>query len=602
MAESKPRDISSFQEELKELSSRFEILEIVDDSTRTKIVSGKPQKFRYYIIKFLDRDSNTIFTTNWSGFKNRIKKNPSHRFKSDAHKSTFTMSKVDSANARLKKYPHIEALSFDGETYHLIDKRTGSTFSYQCISQLLKYLEKNPEKLFKGGSLLEEWQNRVKLLGSSLQVKEILEIDDRDGRVKRLLIENQSGKQFPLRTTTLVGTLARNSSHLFPKAASDWDPNDVRGSIERRIKSLGAHHLSLISYRKVKSATKYRVKIHDSRFDMEFEYNLWSMVRLLSMNPEYEFCPGAESLKQKSIRNNSWKLLNGLPMSEVATKYNISETYVHKLFNIYGQDLGTILESYTHDKSSLETNISVLLTELRVEFIQNKKFAEYFPDFRIPSHKLIVECDGLYWHSERFYGKQYHKKKMEIFNQEGYRLIAFREDDFLRPDVIESLVKNALGMSISVGARKLSFCEVDSEFFVRNHLMGCGSKKTGIGLERNGEPLIGATFRQVAQDHWEIDRLCTKIGHQVPGGLSRILNKFMIEYQPKSITSFVDLRHGTGRSLEALGFQRVSMHVGFRWTKGSISEGRRAYLGSSGYEAGFQKIYDYGQAKYVKTI
>lgn len=51
-------------------------------------------------------------------------------------------------------------------------------------------------------------------------------------------------------------------------------------------------------------------------------------------------------------------------------------------------------------KTSIETAVEVILNELNVKYIFQKRMGPYFIDFYIPSMKLALECDGTYWHSK----------------------------------------------------------------------------------------------------------------------------------------------------------------------------------------------------------
>jgi len=70
-------------------------------------------------------------------------------------------------------------------------------------------------------------------------------------------------------------------------------------------------------------------------------------------------------------------------------------------------------------------------------------------DIIIPEHKIAIEFNGLYWHSENN-GKDrhYHKNKTDLCKKEGYRLIHIFEDDWLyNKKKIKKYIKHLLGKS-----------------------------------------------------------------------------------------------------------------------------------------------------------
>ena len=142
------------------------------------------------------------------------------------------------------------------------------------------------------------------------------------------------------------------------------------------------------------------------------------------------------------------------------------------------------------------------------------------------------------------------------------------------------------------------------EFLQNNHLMGpsFGTQAWGLYIDRELAAL--ATFKKRGHQ-LELNRFCNKLNTVVVGGLSKLLS----EYRGQEIVSFVDLRYANGHSLTALGFELVGITLGWKWTdfyttfnrsfcvadsKNGITEKQKAL------ELGLCRIYDAGQAKFVK--
>ena len=50
--------------------------------------------------------------------------------------------------------------------------------------------------------------------------------------------------------------------------------------------------------------------------------------------------------------------------------------------------------------SVLEHAVLTALNDLAVPYNLHKQIENYIVDFWVPSHQLIIECDGEYWHEE----------------------------------------------------------------------------------------------------------------------------------------------------------------------------------------------------------
>ena len=101
-------------------------------------------------------------------------------------------------------------------------------------------------------------------------------------------------------------------------------------------------------------------------------------------------------------------------------------------------------------------------------------------------------------------------------------------------------------------------------------------------------------------DEYEISRFSTKCGYCVKFGFSRLL-----KHLPKgtAIINFVDRRYGDGSHLIELGFVEESCYLSFKWTNcQSETWHRMKFPGNSGYDEGLVKIWDCGQAKFVKRV
>lgn len=191
---------------------------------------------------------------------------------------------------------------------------------------------------------------------------------------------------------------------------------------------------------------------------------------------------------------------------------------------------------------------------------------EFELDIYIPSRKLAIEYNGLYWHSEVGGGKDknYHLNKTMVCKGKGIRLIHIFENDWIdRQDIIKSILCNLLNVNMtSIYARKCEVVELNNKekdvFISSNHIQGSDKSSIRIGLKYNGEIVSVMTFTKSRFDkkvEYEMSRYCNKIFTNVVGGASRLFKYFISKYQPKSIVSYCDRKMFNGTVYDTLGFR-----------------------------------------------
>lgn len=193
-------------------------------------------------------------------------------------------------------------------------------------------------------------------------------------------------------------------------------------------------------------------------------------------------------------------------------------------------------------------------------------------DLFLPDHNLVIEYDGLYWHSER--GRPDCKskswQKFVALKQAGLRYMMIFDDEWeTKRHVVESRIRNALGLiEKKIMARCCTLVELNAQqhrsFMVGNHMQGACPCEEAYGLEYEGELVAVMSFgksRFNKSYHWELLRFATKAGTSVVGGASRIFSMWKKLHPDQSIISFSDNRWGTGSFYRSLGF-REDGHTG----------------------------------------
>lgn len=176
-------------------------------------------------------------------------------------------------------------------------------------------------------------------------------------------------------------------------------------------------------------------------------------------------------------------------------------------------------------------------------------------DIYIPSIKLGIEFDGLYWHSELKTDKNEHKLKTDLCEKKGIHLIQIFEDDWKnKRTIIESRLLNLFHKtSTRIYARQCEIKEVDQsigkKFLESNHLQGYSSFQIGYGLYFENELVSLMTFgnRRVCLGKstsdigdYELMRFASKINCIVIGSAERLFKHFIKENNPKSVVSYAD--------------------------------------------------------------
>lgn len=180
-------------------------------------------------------------------------------------------------------------------------------------------------------------------------------------------------------------------------------------------------------------------------------------------------------------------------------------------------------------------------------------------DIFIPSYKLAIECDGIYWHNKT--DKNYHLHKTKLCDELGIRLIHITDWQWnnQRP-ICESIINSALNRyETKIYARKCTIKNVSNQdaknFLNKNHIQGGINAAQNIGLFYNDElvQLISLGKSRYKKSEYELYRMCTKLNTQVIGGFNKLLNQIN---QP--IISYVDRSLFNGQGYINTGWSLIA--------------------------------------------
>lgn len=371
-----------------------------------------------------------------------------------------------------------------------------------------------------------------------------------------------------------------------------------------------APHIQLIEWAgKAAAVSKFR----DCKRDLDFEYDFRTLKGELKRNPSYVPRMSVEEKTKLSLENGPQIYIEGKSIRAHSEELGICKSLAYRLYKQYGEDA---ILNYKTAQNNLETKLFDYLKAIENDVVPNSRvWKKYVPDFLIESKKLIIECDGLYWHSESVQRRakkssSYHQKKKRFYEEEGYKSLFFREDEIHHKfDIVCSIINNKLGLSERIHARKCEVRKVNDPDLVKafinaNHLMGASGsrdRKRSYGLYYNNilVCIMEVKTRKKKERVLEISRFCPRLNASIVGGFSKLIKAVIDSEQPNQIVTFIDRRYGDGEYLSGMGWKKIHERISFQWTNYTETVHRMKFPGKSGLEKGWDRIYDCGQAKWV---
>jgi hypothetical protein len=264
-------------------------------------------------------------------------------------------------------------------------------------------------------------------------------------------------------------------------------------------------------------------------------------------------------------------------------------------------------------------------------------------DLYYPEHKLAIEFNGLFWHSDHKKKINYHREKYLACQLAGIRLIQIFEDEWtFTKDIVIDKLNHIFGTSSHkqiIGARRCIFAEVKHSiakaFMQRNHIQGYSAGRH-IALLFDDCPVAIMTLNHpqlsrssnITKVGLEISRFATDISRSIPGAFTRLLKH--AQTLTNRLYSYADLRwvdpsnniylnHGftlynevkpaywywTTRKYD--GFETGKRYYRFQFTKKKIQEQFANFLPAESTAwteqkmmeyLGWQRIYDAGKLSY----
>jgi hypothetical protein len=189
-------------------------------------------------------------------------------------------------------------------------------------------------------------------------------------------------------------------------------------------------------------------------------------------------------------------------------------------------------------------------------------------DIYIPSKKIAIEFNGIYWHGETSGGKgrKYHIDKTNSCEAKGIQLIHVFEDEWINK---KNLIKKKLihilheDLNPAIYARKCDIRVIEgcNDFLELYHVQGKCPSKIKLGAFYEGEMVAAMTFSNLRRslgnssskpDEYELLRFASS--RRVVGISSKLFKFFTRTYNPSEVITYADRRYSKGGLYGKLDF------------------------------------------------
>lgn len=234
-------------------------------------------------------------------------------------------------------------------------------------------------------------------------------------------------------------------------------------------------------------------------------------------------------------------------------------------------------------------------------------------DIYIPSKKLAIEFNGLYWHaSNKKDDPFYHINKSIEAERVGVRLISIMSDEWeLKKPIVQDILRKAVGVTESIDRSQCEVLEIsfrEGEAFLQNNTLDpiLGSEKF-FGIRFDNETMAVASFSRT-DNNWIMTNYCERKGFIIKEGVNLILKFFNKKYNKAKlpVTTTCDRRYFKGVEFLEAGFVETTP-TGPNFTitnnfKKRITFKESKRLKEADLEKkGFFKVYDCGKRRFVFT-
>lgn len=284
------------------------------------------------------------------------------------------------------------------------------------------------------------------------------------------------------------------------------------------------------------------------------------------------------------------------------TIYKNSTTHIkvncqkHGMFEITPSNL---LQGYGCPKcrcttSKEENEVANFIAELDVKSEKTKLENGQELDIYIPDKKIAFEFDGLYWHCELKKDKYYHSKKTYCCKEQGIQLIHIFEDEWLyKKEIVKSNIRRLLHKEINkIYGRKCLVRVLDKndakQFLDKNGIKEILVPSINYCLIHDDEIVSVMSFKNIKDNSYEMQAFCNILDTTIVGGFPKLLKRFISDFNPRCIVSYIDKRWDNGEIFESNGFKHVmDKNPDYSYVVGHKREQKAKYSKKKLIEQGF---------------
>ena len=320
---------------------------------------------------------------------------------------------------------------------------------------------------------------------------------------------------------------------------------------------------SLVEYVNNQTPVKIRCKKHDTVFTQTpaSHWNGSIGCKLCRFEPSP---PKVDMDVLKDLYQNK-----NMTTTEIGERFGVSYATIGNWMKYYNIPRDN---TYIISTSSHERELSEFLTKYGIYHKTGEKsiISPYELDIYIPEHKIAIEVNGCYYHSEIKKDKNYHLNKTKLCQEKGIQLLHIWDYEMInKKEIVRSMLLNKFGKTErNIYARKCTIVEVQAQrankFLNECHIQGKARSTVKLALVHNDELVALMTMLRQKDGTWYMSRYCNALNTTVVGGFSKLLKAFHKEH-PEEIITHANLRFGTGNVYEVNGFEFVKQTKPTPW-------------------------------------
>ncbi|MFW6225577.1 MAG: hypothetical protein ACOC3V_01295 [bacterium] len=318
------------------------------------------------------------------------------------------------------------------------------------------------------------------------------------------------------------------------------------------------------------------------------------------------------------------------PLERIRNVYDKYKFKCKLCGNTYYTKLGYVLYNNVHCCGCINGNYSFASSEIgnfiskHIECLygkNEKKIGNYSVDIFIPSLNIIIEYNGLIYHSDKFNKNKVDIDKYKELSKNYSYLMIFEDEWIKRRNCFKNLILNKIKKTNYKSLRPKD-CKIElisnneiSQFYETYHYQGHCNSKYNIGVSYGDEIVACMSIKHPTRQNsgnWEISRMACSYKYKIHGIWSYLIKwiKRNNLISGKLIT-FSDNRLMNGKVYQIMGFEHVrNINPDYYWVKGrnryhksrlrKTDEEKLTGKTESQLrkEQGYHKIYDLGKKKW----